>query len=62
MIKVKEVKIAIEVKRSDAGDVLPVAMFVHFDNDNILQRLLKLFRQLILGAVCYGNSAPMCAL
>ena len=27
MIKVREVKIAIEVKRSDADDVLPVAMF-----------------------------------
>ena len=28
MIKFREVGIAIEVKRSDAGDVLPVAMFL----------------------------------
>ena len=27
VIKVREVRIAIEVKRSDAGDVSPVAMF-----------------------------------
>ena len=28
VIKVREVRIAIEVKRSDAGDVSPVAMFL----------------------------------
>ena len=28
MIKVREVEIAIKVKRSDAGDVSPVAMFL----------------------------------
>ena len=28
MIKFREVRIAKKVKRSDAGDVLPVAMFV----------------------------------
>ena len=27
VIKVREVRIAVEVKRSDAGDVSPVAMF-----------------------------------
>ena len=27
VIKGREVRIAVEVKRSDAGDVLPVAMF-----------------------------------
>ena len=32
MIKVRGVRIAIEVKRSDAGDVSPVAMFVKKPN------------------------------
>ena len=43
MIKVREVRIAIEVKRSDAGDVLPVALFFFADCDKHCDQIYRMF-------------------